>query len=196
MGTSLKDDLCFILLEKPFVLKLRTLSTNNSNKKTTSCRTQFSFSASHCLRNLTGFTTHFQEIVSVTEGKLQHQRTIGKLVIVHTLWNINKSISKWCFTMLSKYSLTLSQTSPGFHVSAVHAFWKHCGKGEIARNEQFLLFPQYFLPILGAFCHFHQIWNCRLQALSVWKRLKFVVWERVKLLLHNPDFKQPCWRKL
>ena len=26
------------------------------------------------------------------------------------------------------YLLTLSQTSPGFHVSEVHFFWKHCGK--------------------------------------------------------------------
>ena len=30
------------------------------------------------------------------------------------------------------------------------------GKGEIARNEQFLLFPQCFLPIWRTFCHFHQ----------------------------------------
>ena len=30
-------------------------------------------------------------------------------------------------------------------------------KGEIARNEQFLLFPQYFLPFWRTFCHFHQI---------------------------------------
>ena len=28
-------------------------------------------------------------------------------------------------------------------------------------------------------CHFQQIRNCRLQTLSVWKSLKFVVWERV-----------------
>ena len=55
------------------------------------------------------------------------------------------------------------------------------GKGEIARNEQFLLFPQCFLSFWITFCHFCQIWNCRLQTLSVWKSLKFVVWERVKL---------------
>ena len=30
-------------------------------------------------------------------------------------------------------------------------------KGEIARNEQFLLFPQCFLPISKTFSHFHQI---------------------------------------
>ena len=53
------------------------------------------------------------------------------------------------------------------------------GKGEIARNEQFLLFPQCFLPVWRTFCHIHQIWNCRLRTLSVWKSLKFVFWERV-----------------
>ena len=53
------------------------------------------------------------------------------------------------------------------------------GKGEIALNEQFLLFPQCFLSVWRTFFHFHQIWNCRLQMLSVWKGLKFVVWERV-----------------
>ena len=31
------------------------------------------------------------------------------------------------------------------------------GKGEIARNEQFLLFPQCFLPLRITCCHFHQI---------------------------------------
>ena len=45
------------------------------------------------------------------------------------------------------------------------------GKGEIARHEHFLLFPQCFLPVWGGFCHFHQIWNCRLQTIPVWKSL-------------------------
>ena len=40
--------------------------------------------------------------------------------------------------------LTLSQKSLGFYVSAVQVFRKHCGKGEIACNEPFLLFPQCF----------------------------------------------------
>ena len=31
------------------------------------------------------------------------------------------------------------------------------GKGEIARNEQFLLFPQCCVPFWRTFCHFHQI---------------------------------------
>ena len=34
------------------------------------------------------------------------------------------------------------------------SFENTVGKGEIARNEQFLLFPLCFLPIWGAFCYF------------------------------------------
>ena len=45
------------------------------------------------------------------------------------------------------------------------------GKGEIAHNEQILLFPQCFLPVWITFFHFCQIQNCRLQTLSVWKSL-------------------------
>ena len=39
--------------------------------------------------------------------------------------------------------LTLSKTSPGFYAPAVvKSFEITVGKGEIARNEQFFLFPQ------------------------------------------------------
>ena len=40
--------------------------------------------------------------------------------------------------------LTLSQTSPGFYVSALQDFWKHCGKRRNCLYKQFLLFPQCF----------------------------------------------------
>ena len=62
-------------------------------------------------------------------------------------------------------------------------FENTAGKGVIARNEQFLLFLPCFLRVSKTFCHFHRLWNCRLQTLSVWKSLKFVIWERVKYLL-------------
>ena len=48
---------------------------------------------------------------------------------------------------------------------------KTLGKGETAHNKQFLLFPQCFLSIWKAFCHFNQRRNCRLQTLSIWKTL-------------------------
>ena len=75
-----------------------------------------------------------------------------------------------------------SPNKPWFlHVCSMYkSFENTVGKGEIARDEQFLLFPQCFLPIWRTFCHFYQIQNCRLQTVSVWKSLKLVVWERVE----------------
>ena len=58
-------------------------------------------------------------------------------------------------------------------------------KEEIACNEQFVLFTQYPLSFLRFFSHFHQIWNCCLQTLSIWKDLKFTVWEWVKIVTNG-----------
>ena len=44
--------------------------------------------------------------------------------------------------------------SPDFYVSAVQALENTLGRGEIALNEQFLHFPQYFLPYLESFLPF------------------------------------------
>ena len=63
------------------------------------------------------------------------------------------------------------------------------GKEEIAGNEEFLLFPQCLLPFWRIVFHFHEIWNCRLQTLSVWKSLKFVVWVRVDPFIYLQELK-------
>ena len=60
-------------------------------------------------------------------------------------------------------SLTLSKTSPGFYASLLKT---------LREKEK--------LPIWRTFYHLNHILNCRLQTLSVWKRLKSVVWERFK----------------
>ena len=111
---------------------------------------------------------------------------------------VNKTELSWIHTLLSplpNYILILQYTHPiELNVVPKHVnpfpnkpwFLSVCSmgllktlreKGEIARDEQFLIFPQCFLPIWITFCHFHQVQNCRL---SVWKSLKFVVWEMVK----------------
>ena len=78
---------------------------------------------------------------------------------------------------------------PWFFTCRKHkSFENTVGKEETAQNKQFVLFPRCFLPVWRAFCHFHQIWNCHLQTLSVWKSLKFVVWERVKCTLECLQF--------
>ena len=76
--------------------------------------------------------------------------------------------------------LTHSHTMTPFDTSGKQAFWKHCGKRRTC-NEQFLLYPQCFLPIQRTFWFFfffffHQIQNCRLQTVSIWTSLKFVIW--------------------
>ena len=61
-----------------------------------------------------------------------------------------------------------------------------------AGNYQFLLSPQCFLPVWRTFCDFRQNSNCRLQTLSFWKSLRFVVLEKVfkkKIFYGQPGFK-------
>ena len=60
-----------------------------------------------------------------------------------------------------------------------NSFENTIGKGEIVCIEQFLPSPQCFLPIWRIFYYFNQKWNCWPQFLSVWKSLKFFIWERV-----------------
>ena len=72
---------------------------------------------------------------------------------------------------------TFQKTSFGFTCLQYTSFENTKGKGEIAHNEQLLLFPQCFLTIWKTFCHVRQIWNRHLQTLSVSKGLKFVLWE-------------------
>ena len=79
--------------------------------------------------------------------------------------------SHWLLSHIINF--TLSQTSPGFYMSALQDFQKHCRKRRIACDEQFLLFPQCFLPNWRTSFHFHQIWNCRLRTLSAWTSPKF-----------------------
>ena len=54
---------------------------------------------------------------------------------------------------------------PIFCVSTVKVNWKHCGKGEIACNEQFLLFPHivfYWFEELSAIFIKSEIVVCKL----------------------------------
>ena len=59
------------------------------------------------------------------------------------------------------------------------------GKGESARYEPFLLCTQRFLSILENILPFSSNPNRCLQTFSVWKSLKFVIWERVNKIPEN-----------
>ena len=77
-----------------------------------------------------------------------------------------------CIVNLLSHNCNFKPIPPQWHLLTSlgnKPFENTVGKGEIARNEQFLLFPQCFLLIWRAFYHFNKTWNCRLQTLSVWK---------------------------
>ena len=61
-------------------------------------------------------------------------------------------------SFVQKLCLNPFPNKPWFlRVCSTFFFLKTVGKGENARDEQFLLFQQCFLPIWRAVCHFHQI---------------------------------------
>ena len=51
-----------------------------------------------------------------------------------------------------------------------------------------------FYSLGWTYCQFHRIGNCRLLTLSVWKSLKFVIWERVKCGKTCIKISQRCHR--
>ena len=53
--------------------------------------------------------------------------------------------------------LTLSQTSPGFYVSAVNVFWKHCGKRRNCLLQAISPFPTVFSTHLENFLPFSSV---------------------------------------
>ena len=72
------------------------------------------------------------------------------------------------------YNLPFPKQALVFTYLHYKSFENTVGKGEIYRNEQFLLFP-VFLPVLRTFSYCYQIWNCRLQNISFWMSLKCVI---------------------
>ena len=88
------------------------------------------------------------------------------------------------FLMVSKTQhcvLTFSQNKSWFlrvcGKSLLKTLWE---KEKLLVTGTFFLFPLCFQPCYITACHFPQIEYCCLRTLSVWKSLKFVVWERVK----------------
>ena len=74
------------------------------------------------------------DALPTNNGKRRESK--GRKIIMNFYTLLNKDT-------LDLSKLTLSQTKPGFYKS----FENTVGKGEIAHNEQFLLFQQFFLPI-------------------------------------------------
>ena len=106
--------------------------------------------------------------------------------------------------MLAKEILTLSQTSPGFYVSGVQVCCKHCGKGEIAHYEQFLLFPQCFILFWRTLCLFIKLEIVVCKPFQIGRVYFFSFWKGLTLSSIYTDFntlkkkalRKTLWRKV
>ena len=72
--------------------------------------------------------------------------------------------------------LTHYRTMPHFEALQIYSCGKHCEKGDIAYNKQFLLFSQCTLPYFALIFHFKCTLKCRLQFVSICTSQNFVVW--------------------
>ena len=61
-------------------------------------------------------------------------------------------------------------------------------KEKLLITSNFSFSHSVFYPFWRIFHHFHQIQNYRLQTLSVWKSLKFVVWERLRQIYRRAKY--------
>ena len=81
-----------------------------------------------------------------------------------------------------EFLCTLSRASPEFYVHLIQVFLK---KKTLWEKDKLLVTSNFSisLSVFYLFCKLYTIFitfdKCRLQTLSVWKSLKFVVWERV-----------------
>ena len=69
----------------------------------------------------------------------------------------SKTVSKEQPLVTKLYGFKVFNPFPNKHCLLYKYFANTMGKREIARDEQFLLFPQCFLPVLKTFSHFYQI---------------------------------------
>ena len=88
-----------------------------------------------------------------------------------------------CFLLKAPFLNPSPNKSWFLHVCSTSVLKTMWEKGEIAHNEQFLLFPQCFLPFWITLRRFHPIQNWNLFQIG---SQKFVIWERVNPL---PDDK-------
>ena len=103
----------------------------------------------------TGSRTHNHQVMSLTRSPLNHPGRVKILLL-------GKHTEKTVLVSLAQINLQSKINSfpnkPWFLRVCSKSLTKTLkGKGEIAHNEQFLLFPQCVLLIQKTFCSFHQI---------------------------------------
>ena len=146
-------------------------------------KTNFNFSVTFILSSANGFNLDQSQILSSGNGlTMSHLGPLSCTKIISYCLLFNKKIQEIIFLKpipTQSHLLTPLANKP---------FENTVGKGEIARNEHFLLCPVFstLLENFSAIFIKSKIVVCK--TLSIWRSLKFVVWERVNPLLHRYSF--------
>ena len=85
--------------------------------------------------------------------------------------------------------LTLYSIDTHFNTSTTDSFFKHCGKEEISRNEQFLLFQQCFLLSQKILSPFNNIYDIIIIFIAAGlEESEIGIWGKGLTLLHTFRF--------
>ena len=132
---------------------------------------------------VTDFENQFQEVKIAFFTNVSFGNVIAKvcLLIVTSV----QTFEILCFQKYAGCCLLGLNPFPNKHWflrvcsrSLLKTLWE---KEKLLVMSNFSFFPQCFLPIWRTFCCFYKFRNCRLEILSIWESLKFVVWERVNI---------------
>ena len=86
----------------------------------------------------------------------------------------------WYVTLI-KVTVNPFPNKPWFlHLCSTSLLKTLCEKEKLLVTSNFSFSHSVFYPFGELLAVFINFWNCHLQTLSVWKSLKFVIWERVK----------------
>ena len=81
----------------------------------------------------------------------------GQHFAILTIFNFS-SANVFSFVPFWNFAVNPFPNIPWFlHVYSIITFGHTLGKGRITHNDQFLLFPQCFLPFRKTFCHLYQV---------------------------------------
>ena len=141
----------------------------------------FSHSAFYLIGELSAIFIKFQ-IMLLQFGRVWNLSfRKGLRVITLNLYHIILTLSN-----PKKVSFTHYHTILHFDALKMYSSGKHCVKGEIACNKQFLLCSQCFLPFMTLNFHFKCTLKCCLQFVSIWTSLK--IQSQLRGTLMSPSF--------
>ena len=141
-----------------------TLTTEPLGRSTIFCPSHWLFSLSTIVETMDSGGRGMHPVAITIIKRILAKLRIKPATSCSQVWNATDWATGLCDGELIQYiradrlkwGLTLSKQALAFMCLQYKSFENSMGKREIARNKQFFLFPQCFLPFWRTFHHFHQ----------------------------------------